>query len=208
MGTDSSIATGTLILSNPLIPGEPIPLLTPPTDGFVNPVQHNVALPALPLGTKITVYQSGNGSTIPSGYYTMVYGQVGTQDTQDAIASGSLMVRETTTAWDWKFTNVAGGAQVQNIGVYAISSMTNSYYGWFWCGGVAPDFLISGTTYGNTVVTVTAKTTLITDGTVAADTGVVGHAAYTTNHNTKVVLSILTNAMVGGGFGLSVVTDT
>jgi hypothetical protein len=197
-----TVVTGAIILSNRMIPGVPVPLLTPPCDGFVNPAQHNVATPALPVGTKITVYQSGNGTTIAAGYYTMLYAQVGTQDTGAAITSGSLCARETATAWDWKFTNSSTNAGIDDIGIYAISTMTNSYYGWFWCDGVAPDFLISGTTYPNTVVTVAAKATLEADGGVAADTCVIGYAS-----TTHLMLSPLLNSTVGNGFGLAVHDD-
>jgi len=28
--------------------------------------------------------------------------------------------------------------------VITISAMTDDYYGWFWCGGVCPEFMVSG----------------------------------------------------------------
>jgi hypothetical protein len=60
-------------------------------------------------------------------------------------------------------------ANVAEVGVGApraisLSAMTDQYYGWFWCGGVCPDFLVDGGASAYSAV-VTLVGTNVTAGT-------------------------------------------
>jgi len=111
-----------------------------PVGGFTGSLHHNVAAPAYPKGEKLCVW---NPSTLGAeGMSTMIYLLVGTQV---SIACRSLVTTGSATdVYDVQDSPDAiigpkdGGALV----AVAISAMTDAYYGWFWCGGVAPESLI------------------------------------------------------------------
>ena len=111
--------------------------------------------PPHPVGTKFTGYQEG-GTGIPRGTYTLIYLQVGTQNPDIALSCAAATNKcvccpedasENGTAIQiYTVTNDSAGTTSEPTGLCAIalSAMTNSYYGWFWCGGVAPISIVPG----------------------------------------------------------------
>lgn len=110
--------------------------LSEPIDGFLGSSHHNVVAPAYRVGTKIRYY-----SPTLKGYGAMAYLQAGTAPGV-AIAKGQTMVpagaTQNSTLLPYKYTNDPDDGVLGGPCVFAISAMTNDYYGWFWCEGVAP----------------------------------------------------------------------
>ena len=109
-----------------------------------NTVQ-NVVYPRYPVGTKIIVRNPGTTYSA-TGNSTLIYLQAGTAATGLAVAAKHVCVPDTDTNL-YKVTNdkttglnPAGCPLV----AVALTTMTNSYYGWYWCGGVCPaDLLVN-----------------------------------------------------------------
>lgn len=124
---------------------------------IINPDYHNVASPGFPIGAKVSI--ENTGSTGLKGTSKFVYLKVGTQNGDVAIAAKTLVVADST-ADPRIVTNDpddTAGAGLTGMFAVALSAMTDAYYGWFWCGGPVPEWLVSGMG-GN----------YPTDGTVAA----------------------------------------
>ena len=102
---------------------------------------HNVATAAYPIGTKFQVYNDGSVAGL-AGWSTMIYLQVGTQGTVAAIGAKSICMQGSVSG-PYVVTNNFSDATDPNNGLCAIGigAVTNDYYGWFWCGGVAPEIL-------------------------------------------------------------------
>lgn len=96
-----------------------------------------------PLGTKRAIYDETN-----HGWATLIYlmfegasaggacvvKSLVAPDTGDAIAAGA-----------WYIVTNDGGDSFNNGPIaVALGSVTDEYYGWFWCGGVCPVATISG----------------------------------------------------------------
>lgn len=130
-------------------PGKPTKFEEVPEDGFTGAGHHNVATAVYPVGTK---YQVRNRTAGQPGLSVLTYLQVGTQDAT-AIAAKSPVVPDSATLW-YQVTNDPDSCIALPTGVLAIalSAMTNSYYGWFWTGGVCPEQFVSG--LGGTYATV------------------------------------------------------
>ena len=133
--------------------------------GVSNWPYHNVAAgtPGMPkLGEKYLVYNRGLNSKGQVGYSTLIYLKVGTQNPDVAIAARSIVTSDDA---DGIYTvSNDPDTVIQKTGspyiALALSAMTNAYYGYFWCGGVAPaDEIVSGTTY-------------VTDGNILTDASV------------------------------------
>lgn len=129
-----------------------------PQDGFNGSSHHNVATPAYPPGTKITVYHDGALAKGAAGWVTFIYLKLGTANATTALAARLFVAPEILAAntadvnfhyivsndCDSPVTISTGVAQV----AVAIGAMTNTYWGWFQCGGPpATDMVVSGTTY-------------------------------------------------------------
>jgi len=114
-----------------------------PLDGFTGASHHNVSAAAYPYGSKVIVYSDGSAAGSVIGFSTLVYLQLGTQDAT-AMAAGDLCLQGSATLW-YQVTDDAGTALAATSGPIAISlsAMTNSYFGWFWCGGVCPQQYVS-----------------------------------------------------------------
>lgn len=135
-------------------------------------VGHNIIYPMWRLGTKWQLYCTGDTATLGVGYNvgwsTFVYLQ-GAADIASAVAAVRFTncVVDGTIAEDdsaVKMYVVVGDSDLtthETMGLIAVSlsTVTNSYYGWYWCGGVAPlEYVDAG-----------AKTdTLATDDSVVA----------------------------------------
>jgi hypothetical protein len=159
-------------------PGLPDPRYGPPTDGFTGALSHNVAAAAYPIGTKVQV---ANVTTGLAGLSTLVYLCLSHQDGTNILAPRHL-VAISTTATPYAVTNEIATVLDTPTGqkgpiAVALSAMTTTYYGWFWCGGVAPIDAVpamEGNFY--TLNTVTAGCTmtwgtLATPGLVAGEIG-------------------------------------
>lgn len=116
--------------------------------GFLDKRHHNVATPAFAPGTKVQVYNATLG--VP-GFSTLIYLQVGTQD-GTSIAVKTACIPDSATLW-YQLTN-DGDSCIKiptPLGCYAISAITNGYWGWFWCAGVVPEDALP--TMGGTYLT-------------------------------------------------------
>ncbi len=115
----------------------------------------NVETAAHPIGTKWTSFQEG-ATGIPRGKFTLIYLKLGTQnpDTLLTCAAGTTKclccnedVSENGSATQaYTVTNDGDetGSEKAGLAAVALSAMTNDYYGWFWCGGVAPISIVPG----------------------------------------------------------------
>lgn len=168
-------------------PGTPIDPPVDYTEMTSAAVGHNVATNMWPLGTKWEVYCSGDPTSLGVGYHvgwarfiylkaaddieTAVLGAV----TVLAVPDGTLAAGM---AHDRLYTVVCDSAETthETMGLVAmcISTLTNSYYGWYWCGGVCPIEYISGMTKASTIATdstVAASCQLSTVATAATGIG-------------------------------------
>jgi hypothetical protein len=139
--TDSTIDSEVLVLFNAF--GGPDRVGHVPKDGFTGSSHHNVATAAYPLGTVLRVEQRGAAGQV--GFSEFVYLKMGTQNADSVVAAKSVVVQDSATV-PLVMTNDPDSciAIPTNFGAYAISAMTNAYYGWFWCGGICPEDYVSG----------------------------------------------------------------
>lgn len=130
-------------------------------------VGHNIAAPMWPLGTKWQVYCKGSpvslGISYNQGFSTFVY--LGFDSAiASAVAgvagvivypSGNSIAATMTAEKLYIYCADEDIGTAENSGLLAvcISAMTNSYYGWAWCGGVAPIEYCSGLTITTTMAT-------------------------------------------------------
>lgn len=157
------------------LPGPVNHKIGPPIDGFTGAISHNVASAEYPLGTKIPVYNTG--ATGVAGWATFVYGQLFTQDATNILAARHLCALDDG-AIPFYFSNEAAtdiGASVSPI-VIALSAMTATYYGWFWCEGVCPEESVSDLggnyyTMGDVAIGPMTSADLATPGTTAGEIG-------------------------------------
>ena len=140
------------------------PYRKPAVDSLLWEGQNVSTLDKFRLGRKFVHYEAG-GSEKPSGWSTFIYLKVGTQNpdvllscvaaTNKTICSieGTPAENSSTAATemytvtnDGNNANAAAGTICMAMGMCGIatSAMTNSYYGWYWCGGVAPLTLLTG----------------------------------------------------------------
>lgn len=112
------------------------PTEVPPGAGFLDLTAHNVATPKYRPGTTIQVYNATLG--VP-GMAQLIYLQVGTQDAT-AIAAKTACVPDSATLW-YQLTNDPDSCikLPTCLGCYALSAITNAYWGWFWSAGVVPE---------------------------------------------------------------------
>ncbi|MFA4944883.1 MAG: hypothetical protein WC789_09315 [Lentisphaeria bacterium] len=120
-------------------------------DGFLDKRYHNVSIPAFPIGTKVQVKNVTLGK---KGYATLIYLQVGTQDATTMVAK-TACIPDSATLW-YQLTNDPDSCikTPTNLGCFAISAITNAYYGWFWEAGIVPEDALPG--LGGNFVTNTA----------------------------------------------------
>jgi len=147
---------------------------------------HNNSKEMIPVGTKVSYYNDTLGAK-----GTCVYMRFDNGAGNIAIIAGSL-VRSTTT-----IGRVSGEVSSQVVGgstAIALSAMTDLNYGWFWCGGVCPDFnTASGVKF--------SASNILTDGGVFA-----GNALQSGTANLQVVIA--TGAQVVPHLGYSLIADT
>ncbi len=171
---DSTITTQGIVLRDNW-PGVGIVPPVTHTDMTAAAVGHNLANPAWRLGQKWKVYCSGDGIDGDTGYNvgwsTFIYLK-GAADIATAVAAtagsivcidGTITVTGGDAADKW-LTVVADADRTTHESdgfiAVALSTMTNSYYGWYWCGGVCPIEYVPG---------FATTTTLVTDDSVVAN---------------------------------------
>jgi len=103
---------------------------------------HNVVAPVeARIGDVIGVYNTG--ATGIKGYSEFVYGRM----SADITAAAKQVCCQEAVGVPFTFSN-AKASVLDSSGdpraVITISAMTDDYYGWFWCGGVCPEFMVSG----------------------------------------------------------------
>ena len=197
---DSTITVQGVVLRDNW-PGVPI---TPPvaySDMSAASVGHNLANPMWRLGQKWKVYNSDdsvNGTTgFNVGWSTFIYLKCA-DDIASAVAAvaTSIVVIDNTiaaaNAADKWFTVTSDTDQTTHESdgfmAVALSTMTNSYYGWFWCGGVCPIGFVP---------LFTTASTLITDDSVVANCELGNVAAATTAVALRANPAASSNAGVG-----------
>lgn len=111
--------------------------------GYITPLSthHNVATAAYRVGTKVRYYNDHLG-----GFGTCIYLRY--CENGETLAAGYICQPDPeedslyyVTADASDFVDLA----VAKPNCIALSGVTTTYYGWFWCGGVCPDFFYSST---------------------------------------------------------------
>jgi hypothetical protein len=152
---DSTILAKYIVLQD-TVQGEVNPNNPQPVGGFIGSEHHNVVAAKYDVGSKIQVYdETAKGNSV------FVYLKNGTAAA--TIAAGSVMIpagaTQNTGYLTYIYTNDPDDGVLGGNCAIALSAMTDAYYGWFWCGGVAP--------IGITNSGIVAATTLATDDSVA-----------------------------------------
>ena len=123
-------------------PGRAVSMQTLPTDGFTGATHHNVASAIYPVGTKIEVINDG-ASGLP-GPSTFIYLKVESTGAPTSAAK-QVWVIDTNAALYTVTNDKDGELSVPALpSAVGLSLMTDSYYGWVWCGGVCPVQYVSG----------------------------------------------------------------
>ena len=177
MAISTLVAESIILYDN--FPGTVSPAHSVPEGGdfgfFNGSRHHDVSSPVYRIGEKIRIYNdpttgAGLGE---NGWSTMIYLRLGTQD-GTALSVGSVCTLETAIDANEKWFTVTNdpdnglagyttGALVNlSPAAVAISAMTSTNYGWFWCGGVAPQNWLLAT------ATTTSLVNADTAGTVVA----------------------------------------
>ena len=134
------------------------PYRKPAVDSLLWEGQNVSTLDKFRLGRKFVHYEPGGTGKL-SGWSTFIYLKLGTQHTTlnlSCVAAtvkcvctteGTLAENSATAATQlYQVTNDGDATTMESLGLCAIatSAMTDTYYGWFWCGGVAPLTLLTG----------------------------------------------------------------
>ena len=178
-------------------PGEPNHNLGIPTGGFTGSGHHNVAAAIYPIGTKIQAYDSTSNGYATFIYLQYIIGSSSTLGAKDPVAmdTSEQSTVATTSTW-YKVTSDGGEALILGPLAFAISTLTTTYYGWFWCGGVCPVALVSG--LGGTYVT---------DGTIAAGKAFTGGNSTADGNISLIVAPDVSNSTAGVASGYALITD-
>lgn len=152
-----------------------------PGGSFTAAAHHNVAAAVYDVGQKLCVYNTDDAGI--EGYATFIYLQVGTQNSASVIAAKSLCVPGSATVWSQLTNNPDADIVVvaSSLAAYALSAITDAYFGWFWCGGVCPESLVSGLG-GNFATNGSVAAGMISSGDMVADYVGMGPYATTTGY--------------------------
>lgn len=124
-----------------------------------------------PLGTKFQLYDP-----VKKGFSTFVYGRFMKHASEDVdLAIGGVCGIQVAGTYPFDVINNGDNVHVQGplcVALFALdygaifTTLAKSYvYGWFWCGGVAPSGIFTGTFATN------AAATLAVSGSIAAGAG-------------------------------------
>jgi len=147
-------------------PGTAVSPPFPVTDMTSAAVGHNAVHPRWPVGTKWEMYcygdQASVGVSYRQGFSTFIYLQAG-PDASAAIASvlGIVCVPDATivaASVDDLLYVMASDTDVtthENTGLVAVclSTVTNDYFAWYWCGGVYPIEYVASALVTDTIAT-------------------------------------------------------
>lgn len=179
-------------------PGVAVPPPFPVTDMESSLVGHGAASPMWDVGTKWELYCYGNqvsvGVSYLQGFTTFIYGKAAPDIDANIIGARTVTVvpDETIAAGDadnllYALSSDDQATTHENSGLTAVclSTLTNDYYYWFWCGGVCPVEYVSALVVADTLDTDdsvdVASCELST--VVLADTGI-GYKMQATNSQT------------------------
>ena len=145
-------------------PGTPFSGADLPTDGFTGTSHNNVTTAAYPVGTKIAVFNTA--TTGVSGGSTLIYLQCQELQGTTAPFRAKTWVTPNVISKYYQVTNKAtslcdeGAPAAACVGTNGVAtaawSTTTGRFGWFWCGGVAPE--VYCTNMGGGYVTVDGVT--------------------------------------------------
>jgi len=117
-----------------------------PTGGMTGSTHHNVETAIYGPGEKLCVWNDVGVAGL-AGQATFIYLQYAGTDAP-TCAVKQICVPGSATVW-YQVTNdpdyttapiVTGSA----LACVALSAMTDTYWGWFWCGGICPEGLVTG----------------------------------------------------------------
>lgn len=172
-------------------------------DGITGSSHHNVASAEFDVGTVVSMINKGTTSGSREGMTEFVYGQYVTQSGGPAMAVGQTAIVVPNGGGNalHTFTNYADYssgtsflAEAYNpFGVICISVMTGDRYGWFWCGGVAPEDFVTPMT-GTVIITSNSVVAGVFCTEDVSATGILGIGPY---HG-----SVATSAMLQGSTGV------
>ena len=155
--------------------------------GLHKNTHHNVATAAFQVGTKVRYYNANlvtSDSAAMPGWGTCIYLRYSAG--AETLAAGYICQPDP--ALDSLYyvtgdvsTFVHLAAAKPNC--IALTAMTTTYYGWFWCGGVCPDFHTAADTPFS-------ETTCVTDNTLTAGEGFAVQSAGTPADDTIVAYDI------------------
>ena len=112
-------------------------------NAFTNSDHHNVVKAVFDTGYKVQVYEKSL-----AGWSTFVYLQYNLGASGVAAAAGHLAVYETGNSW-FGVTNEGDATFVNVPPAVILSTMTDAYYGFFWCGGVCPQSWVTALATSN-----------------------------------------------------------
>ena len=138
----ASTITGVSLVLNDYWPGLPTQNI-PTADGngnhFTNSTHHNVSTAIYKPGTKVEVWDISG-----QGFSTLVYLRYNDSDDETGVLGSIAVPEAVVTSLKYYDVTVDGDSISSDVGAKRIpfgimlSTMTNTYFGWFWCGGVCP----------------------------------------------------------------------
>lgn len=155
------------IILNDNWPGVAVPPPFPVTSMTSAGVGHNAVHPRWDVGTKWELYCYGDqvsvGVSYRQGFSTLIYLR-GSHDIAAAIAAvrtvgvvpdNTIVAATCTNMQLYTVTSDTDQTTHENGGLFAvaISTTTNDYYGWYWCGGVYPLEYITSAVVADTIAT-------------------------------------------------------
>jgi len=144
MTNDSTIDSSFIYLQEGRF-GAPDLRLGVPKDGFLGTEHHNVSAAKYPARTVVRVYCDGTAQNTDGeaggelGYAEFTYLKAAADNI--SCAAKTMCLQES--LGDWTTVSPDASTVLHKtgrglMGAVAISAVTNSYYGWFWTGGVVP----------------------------------------------------------------------
>jgi len=114
--------------------------------GILGALHHNVAVPYFPVGSVVRLYNSSNAGQ--PGFSEFVYLRYNDGGAPPAMAAKQVAIPTSATVW-YHVTNdpdnaAATPTEGNPLAVVCLSVMTDTYYGWFWCGGICPEDHVVG----------------------------------------------------------------
>lgn len=213
MATDRALDTANCFL----IPGRfgpPQPHIFGGLLGGVLGSDHNVATASFDVGTVMSFVNKGTVAGSREGMTEFVYGKYVSADPKAmAVGQTAISVCDGGTNSLFTFTNYAeensgslfmGQENYAPFGVICLSVMTNGRYGWFWCGGVAPEDTVTACT-GEIIVTSNAVVEGVFCTEDVSAVGIIGIGPYDDSVATSTMLAAATGVswLVPMGFALA-----